>query len=171
MKWMGYESAVEGLAEKFHVSSRLLAELNPGKNLEKVGEAIVVPAVERGPVRQSFRDVVFRDPVGSCQVGDRSCDLDHPVEPSSGERHVVDGSAQQSFSVRTEPGLAARDRPWQVSVAGYPERRVASPLPIARLDHPVADHRRRLACGCPEQLVLGETRDGEPQVDPVEQRP
>src|SRR5436190_3758283 len=60
MKWMGYESAAEELAEKFHVSPRLLSELNPGKDLEKAGEAIVVPAVERGPARRALRVVVSK---------------------------------------------------------------------------------------------------------------
>jgi len=60
MKWMGYESAVEGLAEKFHVSPRLLAELNPGKNLEKAGVVVVVPAVERSPARRAVRVAVSK---------------------------------------------------------------------------------------------------------------
>ena len=60
MKWMGYESPVERLAEKFHLSPRLLAELNPGKDLEKAGEVIAVPAVERGPARRAVRVVVSK---------------------------------------------------------------------------------------------------------------
>ena len=60
MKWMGYESPTEGLAEKFHLSTRLLAELNPGKNLEKAGTVIVVPAVTRGPTRRAVRVVVSK---------------------------------------------------------------------------------------------------------------
>jgi lipoprotein-anchoring transpeptidase ErfK/SrfK len=60
MKWMGYESAREELGEKFHLSARLLAELNPGKDLEKAGEVIVVPAVERGPARRAVRVVVSK---------------------------------------------------------------------------------------------------------------
>lgn len=60
LNWMGYESAAEGLAEKFHLSRRLLAELNPGKSFDKAGEAIEVPAVERGPVRHAVRVVVSK---------------------------------------------------------------------------------------------------------------
>jgi lipoprotein-anchoring transpeptidase ErfK/SrfK len=60
MKWMGYESPVEGLAEKFHASPRLLAALNPGKNLEKIGEVIVVPSVERAAARRATRVVVSK---------------------------------------------------------------------------------------------------------------
>ena len=43
---LGYASAEEGLGEKFHASPALLKRLNPGKNLAKAGEEIVVPNVE-----------------------------------------------------------------------------------------------------------------------------
>jgi lipoprotein-anchoring transpeptidase ErfK/SrfK len=42
---LGYSSAAEGLAEKFHASAALLAHLNPGKDLARAGEQIVVPNV------------------------------------------------------------------------------------------------------------------------------
>jgi len=60
MKWMGYESPTEKLSEKFHVSPRLLTELNPGKDLEKVGTVVIVPAVERGPAPRAIRVVVSK---------------------------------------------------------------------------------------------------------------
>lgn len=73
MKAMGYESAREGLAEKFHLSPRLLAELNPGKNLEKAGTVIMVPAVERGPAGRALRVVVSKSKrsVTAYGTGDR----------------------------------------------------------------------------------------------------
>jgi lipoprotein-anchoring transpeptidase ErfK/SrfK len=42
---LGYASAEEALAEKFHVSAALLKRLNPGKDLARAGEQIVVPNV------------------------------------------------------------------------------------------------------------------------------
>ncbi|MES2898835.1 MAG: L,D-transpeptidase [Pseudomonadota bacterium] len=42
---LNYESAVEGLGEKFHASTSLLQKLNPGKDLSRAGEQIVVPNV------------------------------------------------------------------------------------------------------------------------------
>ena len=42
---LGYTSALEGLAEKFHASPALLTKLNPGKDLSRAGEEIIVPAV------------------------------------------------------------------------------------------------------------------------------
>jgi lipoprotein-anchoring transpeptidase ErfK/SrfK len=43
---LGFASAEEGLAEKFHASPALLKRLNPGKDLSRAGEQIVVPNVE-----------------------------------------------------------------------------------------------------------------------------
>ncbi|WP_426107880.1 L,D-transpeptidase family protein [Massilia sp. TSP1-1-2] len=42
---LGYASALEGLGEKFHASTKLLQKLNPDKDLTKVGEQILVPNV------------------------------------------------------------------------------------------------------------------------------
>lgn len=42
---LGYASAAEALGEKFHVSAALLQRLNPGKDLARAGEQIVVPNV------------------------------------------------------------------------------------------------------------------------------
>ncbi len=45
MKALGYTSAKEALSEKFHVSPKLLVQLNPGKDFGTAGEEIVVPHV------------------------------------------------------------------------------------------------------------------------------
>ncbi len=42
---LGYTSALEGLAEKFHASPKLLQKLNPAATFSTAGEALVVPAV------------------------------------------------------------------------------------------------------------------------------
>jgi len=43
---LGFESAAEALGEKFHASPKLLARLNPGKDLSLSGEVLIVPIVE-----------------------------------------------------------------------------------------------------------------------------
>jgi len=43
---LGFTSAKEALAEKFHMSETLLAALNPGKTFDKAGETIAVVAPE-----------------------------------------------------------------------------------------------------------------------------
>jgi lipoprotein-anchoring transpeptidase ErfK/SrfK len=42
---LGYTSAREKIAEKFHMSQELLQTLNPGKKLDTTGQKIVVPNV------------------------------------------------------------------------------------------------------------------------------
>jgi lipoprotein-anchoring transpeptidase ErfK/SrfK len=42
---LGYASAIEALGEKFHASPALLKRLNPGKDLARAGEQIIVPNV------------------------------------------------------------------------------------------------------------------------------
>ena len=46
LKALGYTSALEAIAEKFHASPRLLQELNAGATFTKAGEQILVPNVE-----------------------------------------------------------------------------------------------------------------------------
>ena len=60
MKRLGFETPEEGLGEKFHISPKLLAELNPGKNLDAAGERISVPNVRRGVVGVAVRVVVSK---------------------------------------------------------------------------------------------------------------
>ena len=43
---LGYASAAEALAEKFHVKPALLEALNPGRALDREGETIVAPNVD-----------------------------------------------------------------------------------------------------------------------------
>jgi len=55
MKTVGYRDIKEAIAEKFHVSEGLLAMLNPGIAITRVGQQIVVPNVlvdegSKGPV-------------------------------------------------------------------------------------------------------------------------
>ncbi|MBV9155403.1 MAG: murein L,D-transpeptidase [Acidobacteriaceae bacterium] len=59
-KWLGYESPEEELGEKFHISPKLLAELNPGKSLHRAGERIQVPNVRRGLPHRAVRVVVSK---------------------------------------------------------------------------------------------------------------
>jgi len=49
---LGYETAIEALAEKFHASPQLLRDLNPGKSIRS-GTELTVPAVDHA--RQSAK--------------------------------------------------------------------------------------------------------------------
>ena len=60
MKWMVFENPGEELGERFHCSPKLLAELNPGKQLDTAGVRITVPNVRRAPARMAVRVVVSK---------------------------------------------------------------------------------------------------------------
>jgi len=73
LKWMGYATPEEGLGEKFHMSPKLLAELNPGKKLDTAGEQISVANIERSPLRRASRVVVSKSKrtVTAFGIGDK----------------------------------------------------------------------------------------------------
>jgi lipoprotein-anchoring transpeptidase ErfK/SrfK len=50
---LGFESPIEGLAEKFHASPRLLRALNPGAAFDTAGAEIQVPNVDRSPLTKA----------------------------------------------------------------------------------------------------------------------
>jgi lipoprotein-anchoring transpeptidase ErfK/SrfK len=60
LKWLGFETPEEELGERFHLSPKLLAQLNPGKKLDTAGQQITVPNVRRGVVRLASRVVVSK---------------------------------------------------------------------------------------------------------------
>jgi len=45
LKYLGYSSSLEGVAEKFHINPALLQQLNPGSKFTGAGEKIYVPNV------------------------------------------------------------------------------------------------------------------------------
>jgi lipoprotein-anchoring transpeptidase ErfK/SrfK len=55
MKWIGFETPEEGLGEKFHISPKLLADLNPGWKPGTAGERITVPNVRRTATQLALR--------------------------------------------------------------------------------------------------------------------
>lgn len=58
---LGYTSIGEALGERFHASPKLLAKLNPGKQLDRVGEVILVPnVVDAAPLPVAAQVIVDR---------------------------------------------------------------------------------------------------------------
>jgi lipoprotein-anchoring transpeptidase ErfK/SrfK len=60
LTYLGYESPLDGLAEKFHSSPRLLQTLNPGKKFDGAGEQILVPNVITMPPAKAASVVVSK---------------------------------------------------------------------------------------------------------------
>jgi lipoprotein-anchoring transpeptidase ErfK/SrfK len=57
---LGYQSPLEGLAEKFHVKPGLLSRLNPGKDVSSPGVEIQVPNVRDDPPPKAAKIVVSK---------------------------------------------------------------------------------------------------------------
>ena len=60
LKSLGYTSPAEELGERFHISPELLERLNPGKDLTKSGEQILVPNVQRESIVPATQVVVSK---------------------------------------------------------------------------------------------------------------
>lgn len=54
---LGYTSAAELLAEKFHMNVSLLKALNPGRNLDEAGTSIVVAAIATEPSKAKVKTI------------------------------------------------------------------------------------------------------------------
>ncbi|HKS19883.1 MAG TPA: L,D-transpeptidase [Bradyrhizobium sp.] len=62
LKKLGYTSAREALAEKFHMSEALLSALNPGKKFDRAGETILVTSVSNRPVKLAIARIEVDKP-------------------------------------------------------------------------------------------------------------
>jgi lipoprotein-anchoring transpeptidase ErfK/SrfK len=96
-QYLGYESLAAAVAEKFHCSQALLAELNPSVSLSglKVGDRLTVPAVTDWPAGDAadrlvirFSEKTIRLYAGQRQVGLLHCSIaaDKAKRPSGAAR-------------------------------------------------------------------------------------
>ncbi len=60
LKSLGYETALEGIAEKFHINPALLRQMNPGSKFTAAGEKIYVPSVPAQLTGKASRVVVSK---------------------------------------------------------------------------------------------------------------
>jgi lipoprotein-anchoring transpeptidase ErfK/SrfK len=58
MTELGFESVEEALGERFHVSPKLLKQLNPDKNMGHAGETIVVPNIATGDLPKAVEVII-----------------------------------------------------------------------------------------------------------------
>lgn len=84
---LGYETAAEGLGERFHASPALLKQLNPGKNFAQAGETLLVPSVEASQPMPAISKVVVdkSDHTVSLQGADGKVVAQFPA--STGSKH------------------------------------------------------------------------------------
>jgi lipoprotein-anchoring transpeptidase ErfK/SrfK len=84
---LGYATPAEGLGEKFHASPALLEKLNPGKNLARLGEQIVVPNVVGTPALPPAAKVVVSDDTHTLSLFDAGGTLLAQYPASTGSEH------------------------------------------------------------------------------------
>jgi lipoprotein-anchoring transpeptidase ErfK/SrfK len=84
---LGYSSPAEGLGEKFHASPALLEKLNPGKDLGRAGEQIVVPNVVGTPALAPAARVVVSKNTRTLQLQDAGGTVLAQYPVSSGSEH------------------------------------------------------------------------------------
>ena len=84
---LGYTNPAEGLGEKFHASPELIARLNPGKNLTRAGETIVVPSVHGGPALPQAAKIVVSDSRKVLMLLDASDRMIAQYPASTGSEH------------------------------------------------------------------------------------
>ena len=84
---LGYASALEGLAEKFHASPKLLQRLNPGKKFDRAGETIEVPNVHMTAPAGKAAKVVVDESEGSVNALDAQGNLIASYPATMGSQH------------------------------------------------------------------------------------
>ncbi len=84
---LGYATPAEGLGEKFHASPSLLEKLNPGKDLGRAGEQIVVPNVVGTPALMAAARVVVQKEGRILQLQDAAGTVLAQYPVSSGSEH------------------------------------------------------------------------------------
>ena len=65
---MGYANIVEALAERFHVTEPLLRALNPGADFTRVGQKLLVPAIDNSPLPADVDHIEVNKAEGSVKV-------------------------------------------------------------------------------------------------------
>ena len=86
LKYLGYASPVEGIAEKFHIQPALLQKLNPGRSFQKAGEELTVPNV-RNPITGMAARVVVSKHNSIVQVFDAAGKLLAQYPCTTGSQH------------------------------------------------------------------------------------
>ena len=86
LKYLGYASPLEGIAEKFHIQPALLQKLNPGQRFQKAGEEITVPSV-RNPIMGMAARVIVSKHDSIVQVFDATGKLLAQYPCTTGSEH------------------------------------------------------------------------------------
>nr|AGU11878.1 L,D-transpeptidase catalytic domain [uncultured organism] len=101
---LGFATAREALAEKFHITEALLEALNPGVDFARAGQTIVVPAIATTPLSAEVARIEVRKADGTVAAFDASNRLlaVYPATIGSDERPAPSGDLKV-VGVANEP--------------------------------------------------------------------
>jgi len=86
LKYLGYASPLEGIAEKFHIQPALLQKLNPERSFRKAGEELTVPNV-RNPITSMAARIIVSKHDSILQVFDVNGNLLAQYPCTTGSEH------------------------------------------------------------------------------------
>ena len=101
---LGFTTAREALAERFHITEALLEALNPGVDFTRSGQTIVVPAISTAPLSAEVARIEVRKAEGTVAAFDASGRLlaVYPATIGSEERPAPSGDLKV-VGVANEP--------------------------------------------------------------------
>ena len=103
LEYLGYTSPSEALAEKFHISEKLLRALNPGKALDKAGETITVARVSGETPNQKVAKIEINKPQRLLTAFDRDGAMIavYPASIGSKEKPAPSGTLKVTSVTRS----------------------------------------------------------------------
>ncbi|MEO8135049.1 MAG: L,D-transpeptidase [Betaproteobacteria bacterium] len=157
---MAYTSAIEAFGERFHSSPKLLRLLNPGKDLGREGETIIVPNVEQTtPLPKAARIVVSKS-ASTISLLDASGKLIAHFPASTGSAHdpLPVGTWKINGVARNPPFHYNPDLFWDAK-AGDKKAKIPpgpnNPVGVVWIDLSKAHYGIH---GSPEPAMIGKTQ-------------
>lgn len=157
---LGYASLAEALGERFHCSPELLRRLNPGKNLNKVGEQLLVPNVAIIKPLPKAASVLVDAKEGTLTLLDAGGTPFAQFPASTGSKHDPLPEGRWSvLGVATNPEYRYNPKLFWDAKAGDTKARIApgpnNPVGLAWIDLSI-DHYG--IHGTPEPGKIGKTQ-------------
>ena len=87
LKELGYASALEAAAEKFHSSPALLKKLNPGNDFSRAGDQVMVPSVQPTAPVAAVSKVVVDESEGTLSLLDEAGKTIAQYPATTGSKH------------------------------------------------------------------------------------
>jgi lipoprotein-anchoring transpeptidase ErfK/SrfK len=157
---LGYASLAEALGERFHCSPELLRRLNPGKQLAKAGQQLLVPAVASIKPLPKAASILVDAKQGTLTLLDEGGMPFAQFPASTGSQHDPLPEGRWSvLGVATNPEYRYNPKLFWDAKAGDSKARIApgpnNPVGLAWIDLSIAHYGIH---GTPEPGKIGKTQ-------------